>query len=134
VCGVGCLRDTDPMTRGDWVLGLLTVVVPALIGAGSALLTQRLSAGTRAPTAASRSAPSCATPSTSSSKPCRPPRRSRTRHPVVAGDRNALLHRMWYRKRALEVVAPRELDAAAEALTVAMRSVMFDELPEGQDI
>lgn len=31
------------MTRGDWVVGLLMVVISALIGAGSAMLTQRLS-------------------------------------------------------------------------------------------
>lgn len=121
------------MTR-DVVVGLLTVVIPALIGAGSALLTQRLSSrDSRAnrrlqKRAELRDAIHAFLEAVQDAEACADPA-SRGR-----GDRNTLLHRMWYRKRALEVVAPRELDTAAESLTVTLRDVMFGKLPVGQDM
>lgn len=128
------LRHTDPMTRGDWVFGLLTVVIPALIGAGSAMLTQRLSSrDSRAnrrlqKRAELRDAVHQFLEAVQDAEAYADPA-SRGR-----GDRNTLLHRMWYRKRALEVVAPPELDTAAHSLTVTMRDVMFGKLPVGQDM
>jgi hypothetical protein len=55
--------------------------------------------------------------------------------PGRGGTINAPLHKMWYRKRALEVVASRDLDEAALALTETMRAVLRnDPLPDGQDM
>ncbi|MCV7193135.1 hypothetical protein [Mycolicibacterium brumae] len=136
------------MSWGEVVLAASTVVVPGAIGAGATLAVQRLA--NRAQSAHSRAnrrmqkqaelreaihefldavqeAESFADPAsvTGSDRADSAARRS---------VRNTLLHRMWFRKRALEVVAGDELEMAAETLTVTMRDVMFGNLPEGQDM
>lgn len=114
-----------------------TVAVPGAIGAVSALAVQRLanraqSADSRAnrrmqKRAELREAESFADPASVH-------RSNRADSGGSRGERNTLLHRMWFRQRALAVVTSDELDAASLTLTVTMRNMMFANVPEDQDM
>lgn len=49
-------------------------------------------------------------------------------------ERNAVLHKMWFRQRALQVIATEELTNRSLALTIAMRDVLFNNIPGDIDM
>lgn len=142
------IRHTGVVSWGEVVLAASTVVIPGAIGAGAALAVQRLA--NRAQSAESRvnrrmqkrtelrdsihAFLDAVQAAESFADPASVPRSERADSAARHVERNELLHKMWFRKRALEVGATAELEAAAETLTVTMRDVMFGNLPDGQDM
>ena len=49
-------------------------------------------------------------------------------------ERNTILHRMWFRQKALEVIATDELKTSSYGYTVIMRDVLFGKIPNDTDM